>query len=263
MLSEVASQSLLAQEDSVALTTSDRPENVLSVIPSYELAFTREEIYDFCFDPSASGAQSPSPNHPPGHNQLIIQEGIPEAYPEWVRSLCKPEDRSDIEHFCHTFPSLTDIFIPTSIIGEGTFSTVYKSIDLEFYKRDNQEWIMSSLQDPGDVVKVWAIAYWYEFWRAKVCDHYLDIQERKNAKNVLKTVGFNPWLANVKGYVNGVWLERAKRVLAHRGVQAPSPRELAMTMREYPPHFVAIKRINATSSPARILDELSFLRVLG
>lgn len=34
-------------------------------------------------------------------------------------------------------------------------------------------------------------------------------------------------------------------------------------MASHPPHFVAIKRINATSAPARILDELSYLRVLG
>lgn len=199
---------------------------------------------------------------------------------DWIAALAKPDDRQDVESFCRQFPDLARSFIPVSIIGEGTFSTVYKAIDVHHYRRDNREWRAASNQDDADAVRLWMVAWEIERLRDTCRDACLSVRERKEARDALKAVAVTPLIGVLREHVVHDWLERAVAVCRHKhrdgssghksAVPAaaadsfvPDQTELAEAMAAHPPHFVAIKRINATSSPSRILDELSYLRVLG
>lgn len=120
----------------------------------------------------------------------------------------------ELDDFCEGFPSLLDQYIPVERIGEGTFSAVYKAIDVNFFARDNSSWFHSSLQDPDDLVL-----------------YCLSLTQRLHPKTKLQQA--------LKQYFQ---------------TQLPPGKE---------PHFVALKRINVTSSPERVKDELQFLRSLG
>ena len=198
-----------------------------------------------------------------------LQEFLPASYPppsihslaDWLNSFCRPEERLDIESFCRSFPSLTKQFIPVRIIGEGTFSTVYLAIDVRHYKSDNSDWIHASVQDLGDAVKLWMLVELIE-----------KVPKDGRRREVFKSVGVTALVSWLREHVLMDWLERAVAIVKHNKENGASNGaddwevsevELAQAMIDYPPHFVAIKRINSTSSPSRILDELSYLRVLG
>lgn len=198
-----------------------------------------------------------------------LQEFLPITYPplsihsiaDWLNSFCRPEDRLDIESFCRSFPSLTKQFIPVRIIGEGTFSTVYLAIDTRHYKSDNSDWIHASAQDLGDAVRLWMLVELIE-----------KVPKDGRRREVFKSVGVTALVSWLREHVLTDWLERAVSIVNqnkennaynHGDICDTNEVELAQAMINYPPHFLAIKRINSTSSPSRILDELSYLRVLG
>lgn len=71
--------------------------------------------------------------------------------------LVREEERSDIEAFLENHPQCSEEYIPVAIIGEGTFSTVYKAIDVQHYRRNNSRWIPSSRQDQWDCARLLAL----------------------------------------------------------------------------------------------------------
>ena len=133
MMEEGGSQDLT---DALKSSPSKQSKNQLK-LPSISLLYTPEQLQDFL---------------PTSYPPLSIH-----SLADWLNSLCRPEERLDIESFCRSFPSLTKQFIPVRIIGEGTFSTVYLAIDVGHYKSDNADWIHASVQDLGDAVKLWML----------------------------------------------------------------------------------------------------------
>ena len=207
-------------------------------LPSIGLLFTTEQLQHY----------QPNPNP---------------STTDWLNALCKQDDKKDVELFCKAFPGLTNSFIPVSIIGEGTFSTVYKAIDVQHYRKQNQDWIDFSLQDEADVVRLWMLV---EGLVNVDSNPSITSKKREQTKNTVNdgTCNSSGLLAILlRKYVIEEWLEKARQVVAAKSGNVDDETELAQAMLMHPPHFVAIKRINPTSAPSRILDELSYLQLLG
>ena len=162
------------------------------------------------------------------------------------------EDRKDIEQFQSKFPMLCKSYIPTSIIGEGTFSTVYKAIDVKHFDTNNQKWIEWSRQDPEDAPRLLAyVQKLSETWS----NHLFSGGSQSPDKPVLPpAMSFSNLNMALKEFVQD-YIDRLLAV-KYDVQQTGNPPPIA-------PHFVAIKRINPTSSPERLIDEITFLKELG
>lgn len=179
-------------------------------------------------------------------------------------------DRVDIEAFLADFthPPLTKSLIPVSIIGEGTFSTVYKVIDRNFYECENSSWIQYSRQNPLDWLRLWRWVY-NSTNNETESDEFVLIQAGQRVKHHKKQQCANETLQSLLKSYFIEWASRGLDSLLPRGpvsealLSSISPRALQAAMLRFRPFFIALKRINATSSPQRILDEMSFLRTLG
>lgn len=167
--------------------------------------------------------------------------------------LIRPEDREEIESFISQFPALVSEYIPVCIIGEGraclwcfalsvlgTFSTVYKAIDVKHYQKDNASWIASSRQDPFDVARL--LALFTALHKA------IPTRARKKVINSRLNQCIKEFVAG--HYLPGYASDEIDAQLLKQNLEAK------------PPVFVAIKRINATSGPRRIAEEMKFLRDL-
>lgn len=186
-------------------------------------------------------------------------------------------DRVDIENFLESFasPELADSLLPVAIIGEGTFSTVYKVIDRSFYECENSGWLEYSRQNPLDWLRLWRWVYstseredtekfiLYRDGKRCVNRHGKSVHERKYPGAGRLAVLLRRYLLE--------WAMRSLDSLLPGGTADPTvsvlssitPRVLQSAMLRFRPYFIALKRINATSSPQRILDEMSFLKHLG
>lgn len=141
--------------------------------------------------------------------------------------LVREEDRADIEDMLSAHPGLSEDYIPVALIGEGTFSTVYKAIDVRHWKRNNTSWLHASRQDPWDAARLVALA------------SVLQQAER-----------VSPLYEAIRRYL-----------IAEYGRLSGPEFEAEVSAR--PPAFVALKRIIATSGPRRIAEEMAYLRDLG
>lgn len=172
--------------------------------------------------------------------------------PKRVGYLIREEDRPEIELFLAKFPRLSLEYIPVAIIGEGrrsggrwsvtaagTFSTVYKAIDINYYHRDNSAWIAGSRQDSWDVARLFALV--------TALEQAVPTRARKRVVNSRLNQCIREYIT--KHYMPCA-AEKIDFAVLKRGLAAR------------PPVFVAIKRINATSGPKRIAEELAFLRDL-
>ena len=113
------------------------------------------------------------------------------------------------------YPNLAESYIPVEKVGEGTFSTVFKAIDVKYRNYENDSWREFSLQDPEDC-------------------NLIDINHlQKKAKSKLSLVD--------------------KCILDYA-------EKFGHTFR---PHFVALKRLNSTNGPERMMDEINFLYKIG
>lgn len=195
-------------------------------------------------------------------------------------------DRIDIENFLETFssPELAKNLLPVAIIGEGTFSTVYKVIDKNFYECDNSAWTEYSRQNPLDWLRLWRWVYNQEpvekfvlFRDGKRCvdknGKGLSVRTMTPAASSTTTAVTkkSSKLAVLLRRYLLEWAMRSLESLLPNNNEDPSeavltsisPRALQSAMLRFRPYFIALKRINATSSPQRILDEMSFLKHLG
>lgn len=198
-------------------------------------------------------------------------------------------DRIDIESFLESFasPELAKNLLPVAIIGEGTFSTVYKVIDKSFYECENSGWTEYSRQNPLDWLRLWRWVYNQEpmekfvlFRDGKRC---VD-RNGRSLGGVVRTMtttaaGTKKSSSGSSGGKLAVLLRRYLLEWAVRSLDSLlpvageepgeavlgsiTPRALQSAMLRFRPFFIALKRINATSSPQRILDEMSFLKHLG
>ena len=191
--------------------------------------------------------------------------------------LCPPEERADIESFVKHYPGLTTQYIPIKHIGEGTFSTVYKVLDTQHCTRDNTEWLHASRQDGKDALLVWMTVWRFECLRVQ-CQSGKTVKQRRLAKQTLREAGLTSLILWLREWIIQEWIPNALKSSRNFPSSpsnannsndftetAPGLKDsvlLAKAMAQCLPHFLAIKRINATSAPVRILDELSYLRVL-
>jgi tRNA A-37 threonylcarbamoyl transferase component Bud32 len=183
-------------------------------------------------------------------------------------------DRADIEAFLESFPlpELTRSVLPVAIIGEGTFSTVYKVIDRNFYECENDSWLEYSRQNPLDWLRLWRSVYVQETTSpGAVPESLVLIRDGRRAVHSSSTAtAANRQLSSLlKEYLIEWGMKSLDSLLPRQPVTESilfstiTPRALQAAMIRFRPYFIALKRINATSSPQRILDEMSFLRKLG
>lgn len=180
------------------------------------------------------------------------------------------DDRADIEQFISRFPLLWKSYIPVSIIGEGitkwrvyvyvtfcvgTFSTVYKAIDVQHFDTDNGHWKAWSRQDPEDAPRLLAfVQRLMEGWSAYFAQNNNTTNTNNFGERKEHLSSFSNLNMSIKNYVHDY--VRRLLTLQYDGQSKPSTPPIA-------PHFVALKRINPTSSPERLIDEISFLKELG
>lgn len=109
---------------------------------------------------------------------------------------------------------------------------------MNHYKTDNSSWIAASHQDPYDVARLLAL--------------FLALSQSAPTRARKKVV--NSKLNQcIRDFVQSHYLD---------GEPLEDVEELRRRLELRPPIFVAIKRINATSGPKRIAEELTFLRDL-
>lgn len=176
----------------------------------------------------------------------IIQDAIDDgkissSSTKTIGFLIRDIDRIDIESFLESYPSLTDDYVPLSIIGEGTFSTVYKAIDIKFWKKDNEKWLLGSRQDPNDVARLFALV--------------TSLEQGQNTRAKKRAVN-SSLNQSIKDFIRSSY---PSCISFEQQINLPLLKELFISK---PPHFVAIKRINATSGPKRIAEELFYLQKL-
>lgn len=135
------------------------------------------------------------------------------------KKLINEEDRQEIEHLLRTFPGLKEKYVPVCRIGEGTFSTVYKALDMNFYNKKNAQWIEFNVQDTDDVERI----------NKQLLEYRVMDDELKKENSFLVEKSLEKYF------------EKESRK----------------------PHFVALKCITKTSSPVRILDEITFIHETG
>jgi serine/threonine protein kinase len=127
---------------------------------------------------------------------------------------------------------------------------VYLAIDVQHDDMVNDEWIEYSRQDPEDAPRLLAfVQRLMESWS----DFFQDQQKRTEEERKEHLASFSNLNMCIKNYVHG-YVNRLLG-LKYDGRTATVPPII--------PQFVALKRINPTSSPERLLDEISFLRELG
>ncbi len=208
------------------------------------------------------------PAPPPIETLSLFDTAVLTELKENEKPFISDGDRGDIEAFLDSFVSLdiSKFLIPVSIIGEGTFSTVYKVIDLNFYDCDNSKWTPFSRQNQLDYLRLWR---WFFAQKETLAE---DLILFKNGKRVeYKRPAKNQTGTSLYALIRTFfydWAWRglnalAKEVSIDKLDPAMLPALLQAKMYHFRPHFIALKRINATSSPQRILDEMSFLRELG
>lgn len=193
-------------------------------------------------------------------------------------------DRQDIESFLETFtsPEFAKTLLPVAIIGEGTFSTVYKVIDKNFYECENGGWTDYSRQNPLDWLRLWRWVYneiesnngenkdkfvLYKDGKRCVDRHGRTVSGTKTSSSSSTSSGKLGIL--LRRYLLE-WAVRSLESLLPAACEPTesilssiTPRALQSAMLRFRPFFIALKRINSTSSPQRILDEMSFLKLLG
>lgn len=128
----------------------------------------------------------------------------------------------------------------------GTFSTVYKAIDVKHYEKNNDSWISGSRPDPYDAARLLALF-------VALQNSVISTRARKKIVNSKLNQCIREYVWNA--YLNGMGPDNS-------GGGPVDVGRLESYLKVRPPVFVAIKRINATSGPKRITEELVFLRDL-
>lgn len=208
------------------------------------------------------------PPPPPMETLSLIDTAVLTEFKDSEKPFISESDRVDIESFLDSFtsPDLTKFLIPVSIIGEGTFSTVYKVIDLNYYDCDNSKWAPFSRQNRLDYLRLWR---WFFAHKETVAEELVLFQNGKPVEHrtPAKTQGGTSLYMLIRSFFYD-WAWRglnalSKEIAIDKLDPSLLPALLQSKMYQFRPHFIALKRINATSSPQRILDEMSFLRELG
>lgn len=159
-------------------------------------------------------------------------------------------DMAEVEGFLEAYPELTKDYIPIAVIGEGTFSTVFKAIDVNYYTRDNSAWQVFSRQDPDDT--------------SKILTYFARMAHTVKTRSTKRALG-TPVNQAIRQFV----LAQYCGLPAGAGAGPLDPEQtvdmmdLQAKFARFPPQCVAIKRINATSGPRRIAEEMSFLGMVG
>lgn len=137
----------------------------------------------------------------------------------------------ELDAFIRGFPGLSEQYFPISKIGEGTFSTVYKAIDISHDRYINDEWMFANVPEQDSSNYMNALLDFVSNPRL-----YYQVTELSMEETLF-------WRTKMEFY-----FERMNQDKDHdNSIQ---------------PRYVALKRINVTSSPERILDEIQFIKTL-
>ena len=187
----------------------------------------------------------------------------------------REEEIPDLERFITNFPGLTERYIPVQIIGEGTFSTVYKAIDVRHYDADNSAWLGSSKQDRHDALRLFA--HIHKLQNPCREDEGSPVYDRKNIINttLLKFMAMhielmkarNDPMVSPKQQQHQSKLEPSEALPKTKYLRKRS-KSIELTEEDQStasimPHFVALKRITPTSCPDRLADEIGFIAKYG
>jgi cell division control protein 7 len=120
---------------------------------------------------------------------------------------------------------------------------VYKAIDVNHYQTDNSDWLQYSRQDLLDASKIFAhIAQMENAARTRAhkraCSHPINLALRR--------------------FIVKKYFDQEEEMVDRIDLEM-----LRLRMERFPPQCVAIKRINSTSGPKRIADEITFLTAVG
>ena len=208
------------------------------------------------------------PPPPPLETLSLFDTAVLTELKENEKPFITDGDRADIEAFLDSFtsPDISKFLIPVSIIGEGTFSTVYKVIDLNYYDCDNSHWSNYSRQNQLDYLRLWR---WFFAQKETAVDELVIFKNGKRAefKKPARSQAGTSLYALIRNFFYD-WAWRglnalSKEISIDKLDPILLPSLLQAKMFQFRPHFIALKRINATSSPSRVLDELKFLQELG
>lgn len=137
----------------------------------------------------------------------------------------------ELDTFIRGFPGLSEQYLPISKIGEGTFSTVYKAIDISHDRYSNDGWMFANVPE----------------------------QDSSNYMNALLDFVNNPRLyyqvSELSMEETSFW--RTKMEFYFERMNQDEDHDNNIQSK-----YVALKRINVTSSPERILDEIQFIKSL-
>lgn len=175
----------------------------------------------------------------------------------------KEEEISDLEKFIKNFPGLTDHYIPIQIIGEGTFSTVYKAIDVRHYETNKSSWIKWSKQDRHDAMKLFA--HIHKLQQRSDGPKKLPIPQQVFDPNTLLNKALLKYMAS---HIELMKERNDPMVADYQNItEMKTPNgdteEHYIADSSVLPQFVALKRINPTSSPDRLIDEIQFIAKHG
>ena len=153
---------------------------------------------------------------------------------------------------------MSDIrFLCNDIIFVGTFSTVFKAIDLHTDRYDNSQWLHTDLQyEENDTTGELAIAELFQY------EPYVNSPEHYSLFCDVPLGLTEKWRKLMKSYIDSV---RQKPVPDCPPMSSESDDlEYVLPRPKFRriPNYVALKRINNTSAPDRVFDEVDFIRRL-
>lgn len=132
---------------------------------------------------------------------------------------------------------------------------MFKAIDVNYWRRDNSQWTQFSRQDPEDPSKIYSyFARMSSIVQTRAAKRALNTPLNQAIKHFILTQYFSFNDAGTSAVGGGTELEPEHTV---------DLEELKARFAKFPPQCVAIKRINASSGPRRISEELNFLMHVG
>lgn len=131
---------------------------------------------------------------------------------------------------------------------------MFKAIDVNYWARDNSHWNEFSRQDTEDPSKIYS-----HF--SRICN----VVQTRSTKRALSS----PLNQAIKNFILSQYFGISCEGSSGGVEDGLEPEhlvdleELRSRLQRFPPHCVAIKRINSTSGPKRIAQEMSFLGLVG
>ena len=149
----------------------------------------------------------------------------------------------------------------TNLYVLGTFSTVYKAIDLHTDRYDNTKWLHNDLQyEENDTTGELAIAELFQY------ETFVNTPEHYSLFCEIPLGATEKWRKLMKNFIASVRHHQKQVPDSCSSVLSSESDDLEFVLPRPKyrriPNYVALKRINNTSAPDRVFDEIDFIRRL-